>query len=81
MVFSNLTYNIGSWYDSCGTTLQRKVERVEKQATKLIQKQAHQILLPPASVYNRSDTSSTKKKIHGHWQYERAIAANAIIIF
>ena len=61
MVCNVLNYVIGSWYNSCGTTLLQKLERIEKRAIKLTQKQDHQILLTPASVYNRSATASTKK--------------------
>ena len=61
MISSVATYVIGSWYNSCGTTLLHQVARIEKQAKKLIRKQDHQTLLTPDNVYKTSATASTKK--------------------
>ena len=66
MISSVATYVIGSWYNSCGTTLLHQLARIEKQAKKLIRKQDHQTLLTPDSVYKTSATAprataSTKK--------------------
>ena len=61
MISSVATYVIGSWYNSCVTTLLHQLAQIEKQATKLIRKQDHQTLLTPASIYKSSATASTKK--------------------
>ena len=61
MISSVVTYVIGSWFNSCGTTLLHQLAWIEKQAKKLIRKQDHQTLLMPDSVYKRSATASTKK--------------------
>ena len=61
MISSVATYVIGSWYNSCGTTLLHQLAWIEKQATKLIQKQDHQTQLTPASVYKTSAIASTEK--------------------
>ena len=44
-----------------GTTLLHQLTWIEKKAKKLIQKQDHQTLLTPDSIYKRSATASTKK--------------------
>ncbi len=63
MIASVLTYVIGAWYNSCGTTLMRKYQRIQKRATKLIRKHQHHLIITPASAYKTSATASTKKII------------------
>ena len=66
MISSVATYVIGSWYNSCGTTLLPQLAWIEKKAKKLIRKQDHQTLLTPDSVHKTSATASTKKIMASH---------------
>ena len=61
MIASVQTYVIGAWYNSCSTTLMRKFSQIQKRGTKLIKKHQHHLIITPASAYESSAASSTKK--------------------
>ena len=63
MISSVLTYVIGSWFNACGVTLSRALEKVEKRAKRVIKQHFHYKLITPVNVYNRTSINSAEKII------------------